>query len=176
MGRAVATLDRKSFAGRELSIRLEEGIEGNEGTSLAFTEDSDAARELLAYGVGGFGISADRQADRSRSSCVWRAVDAATEARAKDARDERQLRTAADHVESCNVAAELADTGGIGDKQGFHGRDRRIDERGGVLVEVGDGYGRGFAVNGDRDELCGGGEGFLRGTCILDEAFPSRVA
>ena len=105
-----------------------------------------------------------------------RAVDAATEAGAQDARDERQLGAAAHDVQACDVTAELTDPGGIGDEQGFHGLDRCIHERCCGVIEIRDGDRCGFAVDGYGNELRRGGEGLLGGASILDEAFPRGVS
>ena len=70
MGGAVTTLEREGFAGSQLRVGLEEGVEGNEATGLTLTEDSDAARELLAHRICGVRISPDRQANGRRSGGV----------------------------------------------------------------------------------------------------------
>ena len=61
---AVAALDRQRFAGSKLGVRLQKGIERDERTGLALTEDADATGELFAHRVRGFGIGTDGQANR----------------------------------------------------------------------------------------------------------------
>ena len=176
VGRAVAALDRQGLARRQLGVGLEQRVEGDEGTGVSLAEDPDAARELLAHRVGGLRVGADGQADRGRGSRVGRAVHAAPEAGAQDARDEGQLGAAADHVEAGDVSAELTDARCVRNQEGLHGLDGRLHQRGRGLVEVCDRDRGGLAVNGNGDELRGGGEGLLGRASVLDEALPGGVS
>ena len=93
---------------------------------------------------------------------MWGAVHSAAEARTEDAGDQRQLRTATNHVEAGDVAAQLTNARCVGHQQGFHGLDRRFDQGSGGLVEVRDGNCHGLSVDGYGDELRRGREGLLR--------------